>query len=574
MSNSIRIKRRAASGDAGAPASLKNGELAYNEADNNLYYGFGDNGSGVATTVKTIGGVLSDILQDIEDISGTATAADQFIVSTGAGAFALESGNTARASLGLGTGNSPTFTALTTTSNVIIGGTLNGHTIPSGAGTLALTTDTLATHSGHSYIDISGQDIVASDVALGSHTSGNYVATVAKASGAPGITITGASGEGTAITVAVDATVARTTGATFTGLVNTDGGIAVDTDKFTVATSGNTVIAGTLGVTGVTTHTGLVNANGGIAVDTDKFTVADATGNTVIHGTLGVGNGAFQISGSGIITSGEYQGTDISATYIGALPASKITSGTLASDRLPVATATAKGAIELFSNTAQTVAANAVTATAGKTYGIQLNSAGQAVVNVPWSNTQTPVRPVKVGSNNLTSGETLEIVGGTNVTVTESGGVVTFNSSRATKASLGLDGDDDVAFGNLELGSGESTATLKAPATFTIDPSGHGDNTGKVVIAGDLQVDGTTTTINSTIVEIDDLAIELAHDATSSSTINGAGLRFGTNSSGEAVHSFTYVHADTRMVLSSGLKVTGGLQNTVLTSCTIDGGTF
>ena len=34
---------------------------------------------------------------------------------------------------------------------------------------------------------------------------------------------------------------------------------------------------------------GLVNANGGIAVDTDKFTVAgDGTGNTLIAGTLGV----------------------------------------------------------------------------------------------------------------------------------------------------------------------------------------------------------------------------------------------------------------------------------------------
>ena len=56
---------------------------------------------------------------------------------------------------------------------------------------------------------------------------------------------------------------------------------------------------------------------------------------------------------------------------------------------LPEATATVRGGIELFSNTDQTVAANAVTATAGRTYGIQLNSAGQAVVNVPWVDTNT-----------------------------------------------------------------------------------------------------------------------------------------------------------------------------------------
>jgi hypothetical protein len=50
----------------------------------------------------------------------------------------------------------------------------------------------------------------------------------------------------------------------------------------------NTTLGGTLGVTGVTTLTGLLNANGGIAVDTNAFTVADTTGNTNIQGTLDV----------------------------------------------------------------------------------------------------------------------------------------------------------------------------------------------------------------------------------------------------------------------------------------------
>jgi hypothetical protein len=56
---------------------------------------------------------------------------------------------------------------------------------------------------------------------------------------------------------------------------------------------------------------------------------------------------------------------------------------------LPEATATAKGGIELFSDTDQTVAANAVSATAARTYGVQLNAAGQGVVNVPWVDTDT-----------------------------------------------------------------------------------------------------------------------------------------------------------------------------------------
>ena len=54
---------------------------------------------------------------------------------------------------------------------------------------------------------------------------------------------------------------------------------------------------------------------------------------------------------------------------------------------LPTATNTVNGGIELYSNTPHSVAANAVRATSGRTYGLQLNSSGQGVVNVPWANT-------------------------------------------------------------------------------------------------------------------------------------------------------------------------------------------
>ena len=56
MSNTIRIKKRAASGSAGAPSSLNPSELAFNEADLKLYYGFGDTGSNEASSIITIGG--------------------------------------------------------------------------------------------------------------------------------------------------------------------------------------------------------------------------------------------------------------------------------------------------------------------------------------------------------------------------------------------------------------------------------------------------------------------------------------------------------------------------------------
>ena len=52
----IRIRRRT-SGGSGAPSSLENAELAFNEVDNILYYGKGTGGAGgTATTVEAIGG--------------------------------------------------------------------------------------------------------------------------------------------------------------------------------------------------------------------------------------------------------------------------------------------------------------------------------------------------------------------------------------------------------------------------------------------------------------------------------------------------------------------------------------
>jgi hypothetical protein len=67
MANVIRIKRRA-SGNAGAPASLKSAEMAHNEVDNTLYIGKGDDGAGNATTIVPVGGSGS-----FADLSTTQT---------------------------------------------------------------------------------------------------------------------------------------------------------------------------------------------------------------------------------------------------------------------------------------------------------------------------------------------------------------------------------------------------------------------------------------------------------------------------------------------------------------------
>ena len=71
------------------------------------------------------------------------------------------------------------------------------------------------------------------------------------------------------------------------------------------------------------------------------------------------------------------------------------------------------------------------------------------------------------------------------------------------------------------------TATIAAPANLIIDPAVVGDNTGLVRIKGDLFVDGTTTQINSTTLEIADFVVGIASTATSDLLTDGAGIQIG-----------------------------------------------
>lgn len=78
MANTLRIKRRASGGSAGAPATLANAELAYNESDAGngiLYYGYGTGGAGgSATQVVAIGGDGAFVnLSGAQTISGNKT---------------------------------------------------------------------------------------------------------------------------------------------------------------------------------------------------------------------------------------------------------------------------------------------------------------------------------------------------------------------------------------------------------------------------------------------------------------------------------------------------------------------
>jgi phage-related tail fiber protein len=83
MANTVRIKRRA-SGSPGAPTSLANAELAYNEVDDVLYYGKGTGGAGgTATTIPAIAGAGAYLtLSTTQTVSGAKTFTGDVIVPT------------------------------------------------------------------------------------------------------------------------------------------------------------------------------------------------------------------------------------------------------------------------------------------------------------------------------------------------------------------------------------------------------------------------------------------------------------------------------------------------------------
>jgi len=82
MANTLRIKRRT-SGAAGAPSTIENAELAFNEVDDVLYYGEGTAGSGGSGTALAIAGPGAfTTLTSAQTLSGNKTFTGTVIVPT------------------------------------------------------------------------------------------------------------------------------------------------------------------------------------------------------------------------------------------------------------------------------------------------------------------------------------------------------------------------------------------------------------------------------------------------------------------------------------------------------------
>jgi hypothetical protein len=233
MANIIRIKRRASGGAVGAPASLNNAELAFNEADNILYYGKGTGGAGgTATTIDAIGGSGAYL-----NLTGTQTASGTYTFNNTI--TASISGNAGTVTNGIystGTYSNPTWLTALAPSK------LTGITT---AGTNLLT---LANPSAISFVRVNADNTVSTldasafRTAIGAGTS----STVG--------TVTSVGGTGTVSGLTLTGTV------TTSGNLTLGGTLAVAANNFASQTA-NTILAAPNGVAGTPTFRTLVAAD-------------------------------------------------------------------------------------------------------------------------------------------------------------------------------------------------------------------------------------------------------------------------------------------------------------------------
>ena len=320
MANTIRIKKRASTGAAGAPSSLAPSELAFNEntGDKKLYYGYGDNGDGTASSVIAIGGEGAfTTLDTTQTISGNKTFTGTVDLSG-----ATLSGNTTFSNNLVVTGdltvNGTTTTVNSTTvsvddKNIELGSTASPTDASADGGGLTLKGDTDHTWNwvnstdawtSSEHIDLaSGKEFkiagtsVLSGSTLGSGVTGSSLTSVG--------TLT--SGTWSASTIAVNKggtgqtsytngqlLIGNTTGNTLSkatltagsGVTITNGAgsitiSAVDTDTTYTAGDG-------LDLTG-TVFSADLKANGGLVIESTELAVD--LGASAITGTLAVGDG-------------------------------------------------------------------------------------------------------------------------------------------------------------------------------------------------------------------------------------------------------------------------------------------
>ena len=150
-----------------------------------------------------------------------------------------------------------------------------------------------------------------------------------------------------------------------------------------------------------------------------------------------------------------------------------------------------------------------------------------AVAAAPNDFTSLNVSGISTFSSDIDLNADIDIFGHTEINTLNASGILT-----ATTLATGAEGSA------IRI----SSNTISGPATLTIDPAGIGTNTGTVVIQGDLQVEGDTTTVNSTTLTVDDKNIILASGSLTDASSDGGGITLESGEGNKTINWVSLIH--------------------------------